>query len=80
MSHYSEEDKQKVKDFTMDKISKKLDEALVHLEKSYEYDPYRAEIWIDAFNGKFELHFVPANELNDGQNYSLYFDYFERGK
>lgn len=80
MSHYSEKDKQFVKELIMSKISKKLDEALVDLEKSYDYDPFRNEIWIDGFNGSFNLHFIPANELNGGKNYSLNFDYFGRGK
>ncbi len=80
MSHYSEKDKQFVKEFIINKISQKLDEALVNLEKSYDYDSFRNEVWIDSFYGDFKLHFTPANELNGGKNYSLYFNYFGRGK
>ncbi len=80
MSYYSEKDKQFVKEFIMSKISQKLDEALVNLETSYEYHPFSQEVWIDSFNGSFNLHFTPANELNGGKNYHLNFDYFGRGK
>lgn len=80
MGHYSEKDKKFVKDFIMEKVSQKLDEALLHLESAYDYDHFRGEVWIDCFNGNFKLHFTPANELNDGQNYSIDFDYFGRGK
>lgn len=80
MSHYSEQDKQKVKDIILSEISKKLDEALVDLEKSYDYHPYSQEVWIDSFNGKFELHFTPANEMNGGKNYHLHFTYWNHGK
>lgn len=80
MGHYSEKDKQFVKDLIMSKVSQKIDEALVHLENAYDYDHFRAEVWIDSFHGTFKLHFTPANELNDGQNYYLNFDYFGRHK
>lgn len=80
MGHYSEKDKQFVKDFIMSKVSQKIDETLDHLEKAYDYDHFRGEVWIDSFNGSFKLHFTPANEMNDGQNCYLPFDYFGRGK
>lgn len=80
MGHYSEKDKQFVKDFIMNKISQELDTALLDLEKSYDYSPFQSEVWIDSFHGKFKLHFTPANELNGGKNYHLSFDYFSRGK
>jgi hypothetical protein len=84
MGHYSEKisnkDKQFVKDFIMDKISHKIDEALANLESAYDYNHFCNEIWIDSFHGSFKLHFTPANEMNDGQNYYLSFDYFGRGK
>jgi hypothetical protein len=77
---YSEDEKRAVKKFIMDKISKTLDDSLVHLESSYKYDPFRAEIWIDSFHGEFRLHFTPANEMNNGQNFYLHFHHFRGDK
>jgi hypothetical protein len=75
MSHYSEAEKQSIKRFIIDKVSKTLDDAMVNLEKAYDYDPFRGKVWIDNFHGTFELHFTPANEMNDGKNYNLFFDH-----
>lgn len=73
MNHYSEEEKLAVKKFVMDEVSKTLDVVLEQAEINYAYDPFRGEVWIDGFNGKFEIHFIPANEMNDGLNRHMSF-------
>jgi hypothetical protein len=71
---YSEEDKQAVKKIIIDKISKIVDDALIDLEISYEYDPYREEVLLNSFRIFGKLHFVPVNEVNYGKNYYINFD------
>lgn len=73
MSKYSEEEKKIMKEFIMQKVSEKLDSIIIDLDRSYDYDSFRNEVWLDGFSGEFAVHFVPANEMNGGKNYHIDF-------